>query len=513
MSAPVGSARLIRVVLAVLMAAALGAAALAVAPAHAGGSGAVHGRVLAVTGDSDAEPLAGVTVTVEQWVDDARADAWTTRTDDDGRYSVDDLPEDGTYYVRTEDAPSPYADEYAGNGWTRDDATALEVRGGPAVAVDDIVLEAPGHLHGVVEDASGAPVQGATVRIGSTRVVTTDASGRYDTEQSATARDVVAGEYEVSVDVHDDADTNHGWPYYAVSKEIEVRPGAATAYDVTLAERPTVDFTVVDVRDDPLARAEVALRPYEDGAWGPVTYEATDSEGRFRITDDAAKYKLCFSDPSSTNVPTCFGGAATFDDATVVDMAGRVDHRRAVVQLASSAVLPLETVKIAGPRRTGATLRAVSRWYPGGVALRYQWLAGGRVMPGATGPTVRVGSGHAGTAYAVRVTGTKPGYTTRTVTSHATARVIGHLTARTVRVTGPPRRGRTLTARTTPWGPRPVSLHYRWYRNGSKIAGATDRTYQLTRRDVGKRIRVTVTGTRPSYATATRTSRPTRVRR
>ncbi|MDQ1059837.1 hypothetical protein QFZ23_003738 [Arthrobacter globiformis] len=60
--------------------------------------------------------------------------------------------------------------------------------------------------------------------------------------------------------------------------------------------------------------------------------------------------------------------------------------------------------------------------------------------------------------------------------------------------------GSTLTAVGT-WGPAPVTLKYQWYANGAAITGATASTYPLTAADLGRYLTVTVTGSKPGYAT------------
>ena len=54
--------------------------------------------------------------------------------------------------------------------------------------------------------------------------------------------------------------------------------------------------------------------------------------------------------------------------------------------------------------------------------------------------------------------------------------------------------GSILTAVPGGWQPAPVSLGYQWYRSGTVVPGATARTYKLTALDVGRTIRVKVTG-------------------
>ena len=57
-----------------------------------------------------------------------------------------------------------------------------------------------------------------------------------------------------------------------------------------------------------------------------------------------------------------------------------------------------------------------------------------------------------------------------------------------------------------PWGPDPVTLAYQWYRSGSAISDATGATYKARTADAGQTITVKVTGSKPGYATAAKTS-------
>ena len=67
----------------------------------------------------------------------------------------------------------------------------------------------------------------------------------------------------------------------------------------------------------------------------------------------------------------------------------------------------------------------------------------------------------------------------------------------------------TLTADPGLWSPEPDSLTYQWNRGGTPIDRATDSTYLLGQDDIGTTITVTVTGSKPGYATTEATSEPT----
>jgi len=84
--------------------------------------------------------------------------------------------------------------------------------------------------------------------------------------------------------------------------------------------------------------------------------------------------------------------------------------------------------------------------------------------------------------------------------------VLKVLTAPVPKVSGLVVSGQKLTAAAGAWGPAPVTLKYQWKRSGVAISNATASTYVLTSSDVGKKITVTVTGTKAGYITATKTS-------
>lgn len=69
--------------------------------------------------------------------------------------------------------------------------------------------------------------------------------------------------------------------------------------------------------------------------------------------------------------------------------------------------------------------------------------------------------------------------------------------------------GNILTARTSTWEPKPVTLSYQWNRNGNAIAGATNPTYTVVPADAGTQITISVTGAKTGFTSATKTSAAT----
>lgn len=502
--------------LSVTLAGALGVSVLVAAPAHAAGS--VSGQVLKKPVGGTASALADVWVGIYPAEGGGGAVASDT-TGADGRYDLTGVP-DGVYQVRTYDAPAPYASEWYGDAWTSYEATEVTVAGG-ALALDDIVLEPAGYIAGQVVGDDGTPVANTTVNIAESATaggpgIKTDADGRFDTRTSTGFDDepvdpLVPGDYVLSVYGAEDAS---GYPYGASELTVDVKAGAPSSAPFSLPRLSTADFTLLGPDGTPLPAAGVTFYTLVDGTWQPPQSGPwmTDDKGVFRLSSRTQKYKIQFHTPAGYTGPEAvaefWNNAYTLADASVVDLTGPLSHTTRTVQLGAAPTVTAATPTVSGSARTGATLRAnPGRWAPTGVTLRYQWRANGTAIRGATGTTLRVTNTYAGKRLSVTVTGSKTGATAVSRTSAATARSIGALTARTPVIAGKAKKGKKLTARTKAWGPGTVRLRYQWLRNGKKIRGATHKTYKLTKRDVRKRLQVKVTGTRVSYATASRLSR------
>ncbi|SMH48829.1 hypothetical protein SAMN06295885_3133 [Rathayibacter oskolensis] len=168
----------------------------------------------------------------------------------------------------------------------------------------------------------------------------------------------------------------------------------------------------------------------------------------------------------------------------------------------------MPTPTITGTRTVGQTLTAVPGTWDTGVTLSYQWKRNGGVyINGATKATYVLTDRDLGATLTVSVTGTKPGYSPATKTSATTSTVAaGTLTVATPTITGTAKVGQTLTAVPGTWGPGTVSYTYQWKRGGVAVSGATAATYKPVSADAGKVLTVTVTGTKPGFTTASKTS-------
>ncbi|NMD46844.1 MAG: carboxypeptidase regulatory-like domain-containing protein, partial [Propionibacterium sp.] len=176
---------------------------------------------------------------------------------------------------------------------------------------------------------------------------------------------------------------------------------------------------------------------------------------------------------------------------------------------AATADVPLLVfAKVATPTVTGKAkvghklTAAAGKWSPAPTRLSYQWYRGKTAIAGATGSGYTAQPADAGATLSVRVTGASTGYVAATKASKATSAVAkGDLTNTKAAITGKAKVGSTLTAVPGTWGPGGVGYGYRWYRGSTAIKGATGKTYKVTKKDRGAKLRVVVRGTKTGYVT------------
>ncbi|MDR1710663.1 MAG: hypothetical protein LBR58_02200 [Propionibacteriaceae bacterium] len=151
---------------------------------------------------------------------------------------------------------------------------------------------------------------------------------------------------------------------------------------------------------------------------------------------------------------------------------------------------------------------STATWSPAPVTLTYQWLRSGKAIAGATSDTYQVQAVDVGKKLSVKVTGNKTGYKSASKTSSKTKTVVGKafVSAPVPTFWGDPKVGETLTVNVGGWSPAVDSLSFQWYRNGSKIKGATGASYRASSKDAGKSLTVKVTGKKAGYKTTVKTS-------
>ncbi|PUB28825.1 hypothetical protein C8K30_103249 [Promicromonospora sp. AC04] len=160
---------------------------------------------------------------------------------------------------------------------------------------------------------------------------------------------------------------------------------------------------------------------------------------------------------------------------------------------------------VSGTAKVGAALTAErGAWAPEPIGVQHVWKADGVVIKDATSSVLTVPASAAGKKITVTVIGDRQYYTTASATSAPTAVVApGTFTAPRPTITGTVKVGRTLTASRGTWSPAPSSVKYVWKANGVPISTRTTSTFVVPASAKGKRLTVTVIGSRTGYTTKT----------
>ncbi len=283
--------------------------------------------------------------------------------------------------------------------------------------------------------------------------------------------------------------------------------GAVVDVDFT---PPTQDFTTVGT---PVIGGDVAVGgavTLDLGTWSPaptVTKIRWTADGTpVANTDDKASFVPAPALAGKSLVATVTASAPGVRRATTTSAAATV----------STGTIPVTAgPSITGTARVGAVLHGhASTWGTmlSPVTGTWQWRADGVDIPGATGLAYTVKAGDLGKAITLFEQLTAPSYENVTTLSLPTTAVaVGVITTAKPMVSGRVVVGKTLTAKPGSWttGTR---FGYAWFADGVRIKHQTARRLVLAKAQRGKRISVTVTGSKPGYTAAARTSaRSTRV--
>ncbi len=167
--------------------------------------------------------------------------------------------------------------------------------------------------------------------------------------------------------------------------------------------------------------------------------------------------------------------------------------------------VPSRLPSVSGTVQVGKTLTANRwTWTPTPTTVKYQWRLDGAAVSGATSRTWTVPASAKGKKISVAITGSTTGYAAKTVVSPSTTTVkAGAFTAPRPTITGTAKVGSTLKAVRGTWSPQPSTVRYQWKVGGVVVRGADDYWFKVPASAKGKRIAVTVTGSRTGYVTKT----------
>ncbi len=178
----------------------------------------------------------------------------------------------------------------------------------------------------------------------------------------------------------------------------------------------------------------------------------------------------------------------------------------------SAEAAPLSaTPTISGTARVGLTLKAKVKWTPRWYTT-VQWLRDGKKIKNATHESYKLTPADFGKKISVRATASRYGYRSVTKTSKKTKKVgLGTMKPWTPNLGSAPRIDWSVDVTAGFHSPQDAKKTYQWLRDGKKIKGATKRSYTPVAADVGRKLSVTVTGTRKGYKKSTVTTKPKKV--
>lgn len=177
------------------------------------------------------------------------------------------------------------------------------------------------------------------------------------------------------------------------------------------------------------------------------------------------------------------------------------------VQRATMTVISAPVIQ--GEPTVGQPLTVLSgSWSPAAGMTRYQWLADGTRLPGATQDTFVPSSEQVGQKITVLQTAVHEGYFDSEAESATTNPVAGAelLLPEVPVIVGDSIVGSTLTVDPGRWEPEPVELDFQWNRDGAPLPDATSRMYTLVPGDLGSAITVSVSGRKVGFLSQTVTS-------
>ncbi len=171
------------------------------------------------------------------------------------------------------------------------------------------------------------------------------------------------------------------------------------------------------------------------------------------------------------------------------------------------------TAKIVGTARIGNKLEAiVTGWDENSYILTFQWFADGQAIPGAVERHLNLDATHIGKIVHAEITASTHGWLGSALTTEPTSKVLpteivnhdmpvifGNLWV-----------GALLEFENEYWSPSGLTFRYQWYADEVPIPGATGRSFRPTSSQLGSRVTVSITASKPGSQSLTVTSAPTR---
>jgi len=220
--------------------------------------------------------------------------------------------------------------------------------------------------------------------------------------------------------------------------------------------------------------------------------------GEYRLVAYGPGYPMrYFSTGGSTENPV---------DASIISLAKSLAGQN-ITLLRAPALTQAPIPTISGKAKPHAKLTAKpGNW--AGASLSYQWFRGETQIVGATKATYKVQPIDGGARLQVQVTGSKPNYSPTVQVSAKTKVVpLSKLKSAKPRITGKATIGKMLKVKLGKWTAG-TTLVTQWLRGKTVVASGA--SYLVAPADLGKQLKVRVTGTKQGYQTVAKTSKATK---
>ncbi len=393
-------------------------------------------------------------------------------------------------------------------------ATGLVALGTPAYAADTATVS------GTVTFPAGVSLTSDYTFVGLVDPETGWAGGvdSVEADGSYTIEDVAAGTYKLEVRSYNEAvplSTWWGGAYeLATAQSFTVSDGETVSKNVTVPRGATISGKAVDSLKRPGAGSvATAYRANNDGSWTYYNSVGVETNGAYTIGQlSPGSYRVKFDRARGCGFGCVSEGLEYWPDKftladaqtitlTVGAVRAGIDADFATINGHSTAVT------LAGTLAVGSTLTVNTKtasWAPDST-LEYTWFADNQLLAGQTGRTLTLTSAQAGKSIKASVFREveEDEYERR-----ESATSVKVATTGTPVVSGTAAVGRKLTANPGLWTSG-TTFTYRWLADGKSISKATKPSYTLTAAEKGKRITVSVTGSKPGHATVAKTSKPT----
>ena len=509
---------------------------------------ALGGHLSGTVTDSEGNGLGGIEIQLGILLDgewDSFGEEFTYVTNEDGTYQIDGLPT-GTYRVEFIDPERTYLSEQYDDKGPQDEGTPITVTAPATTGGINASLAKAAQVTGTVTDESGQPIEGIFVALRGLE----DGNWSYfgDAETAADGTYSMDGlrpgtNYRVSFESQGDWAPEY-WDDFATIDDattVALTNGQTlSGVDAELAPAAHITGTAADPDGNPYDLTAVVAWRWTGSQWEEFAFEfAGDDVGPTHYDVGGlvpGTYRLEFDALDSFETPT--GGGLTevahefWNDQPSLELAQDVVVTSAGQVLEGyDAVLvrdqyPNEVENVTAPAITGnpvvgqALAASPGTWNLAATTFRYQWFAGSTPV-GTNAPTYAPTAADVGKAITVTVLGSVAGIGSAAATSAPTAAVTGPPAPPTPPTPPPPtptqkkvvnvekpvikgtievgHRARVTAGR---WTPAAVTLSYKWFVDGERIANAVKRTLLLKEKWVGQRLTVKVTAKADGYLKA-----------